>query len=279
MGGLAMYSVEGTPAIMSITGLGYAFTSSSRKALFLRAVLHGLLPLLSKRACQRIVFENHDDLLFFLERFGLAQEKLHVLKGIGVDTNEYRFMPERDGAPVVVLVARMLQDKGVYEFVDAAKGLKSQGVQARFVLVGDVDPPNPAAISRDQLQAWHESGTVEWWGYCENMLSVFAQAHIVCLPSYREGLSRVLIEAAACGRPIVTTNVPGCKEIVRNGQNGFLVPAKDSKALANALFVLLSDKGLRQIMGRKGRALIEQEFSLEKTIELTFDMYRKLTDW
>jgi glycosyltransferase involved in cell wall biosynthesis len=170
----------------------------------------------------------------------------------------------------------MLQDKGVLEFVEAAKWLKSQGVQARFALVGDVDPLNPAAIPHGQLQAWHDSGIVEWWGYRQNMLSVFAKAHIVCLPSYREGLSRVLIEAASCGRPIVTANVPGCKEIVRHGENGFLVPVKDSKALANALLTLLSDKALRQTMGSKGRALVEQDFSLEKTVALTFDMYRKL---
>jgi glycosyltransferase involved in cell wall biosynthesis len=172
----------------------------------------------------------------------------------------------------------MLRDKGIFEFVEAATELKSQGVQARFILVGDVDPENLATLPLAQLQGWHESGVIEWWGYCRDMLSVFSRTHIVCLPSYREGVPKVLIEAASCGRPIIATNVPGCQEIVRHGENGFLVPVKNSKALADALSRLLSNKVLRQAMGRKGRALVEQEFSLERVIEATFKMYRSLID-
>jgi glycosyltransferase involved in cell wall biosynthesis len=261
---------------MSITGLGYTFTSDSLKARCLRGALRVLLPFLLKRSRQYIAFQNPDDLAFFRDHFGLAEAQLQLINGSGVDTNVYQVMPEDEGEAVVVLASRMLQDKGICEFVEAATELKSQGVQAHFILVGDVDPENPATLPLAQLQGWHDSGVIEWWGYCRDMLGVFSRTHIVCLPSYREGIPKVLIEAASCGRPIITTDVPGCREVVRHGENGYLVPVKSSQALADALSRLISNKVLRQAMGRKGRALVEQEFSLEKVIETTFKMYRSL---
>jgi glycosyltransferase involved in cell wall biosynthesis len=176
----------------------------------------------------------------------------------------------------VVLAARMLRDKGVIEFVEAARSLRTAGVQARFVLVGETDQGNPTAISVEQLRHWADSGDVEWWGQRNNMQEVLAQSHIVCLPSLREGVPKVLIEAAACGRAIVTTDAPGCREIVRHGDNGLLVPVRNSKALADALRILILNPDIRANMGRKGREIAVQEFSMERVVNETLTVYREL---
>jgi len=176
----------------------------------------------------------------------------------------------------VVLASRMLWDKGVEEFVNAAGSLQKKGVKAKFVLVGDADSGNPTAVPEAQLQIWNSSGIVEWWGQHNDMPAVFARAHIVCLPSYREGLPKVLIEAAASGRAIVTTDVPGCREIVRHGENGLLVPVRDSKALADALRILIEDPALRAKMGDRGRKIAVAEFSKEQVIKETLSVYHEL---
>jgi glycosyltransferase involved in cell wall biosynthesis len=170
----------------------------------------------------------------------------------------------------------MLRDKGVAEFTEAARRLKAQGLQARFALVGDVDPENPASIPVAQLEAWTAEGHVEWWGFRSDMASVFAQAHVVCLPSYREGLPKALLEAACSGRPIVTTDVPGCHDVVRHEVNGLLVPARDAVSLADALARLLADPGARARMGAQGREIVLAEFQIDKVVEQTLNLYREL---
>jgi glycosyltransferase involved in cell wall biosynthesis len=170
----------------------------------------------------------------------------------------------------------MLWDKGVGEFVDAARRLRAAGVQARFALVGGVDPGNPAHVPQAQLFAWREEGAVEWWGHRPDMASVFARSHVVCLPSYREGLPKVLIEAAASGRPIVATDTPGCREIVRHGENGLLVPVRDAVTLAEALKTVIEDPALRRRLGRRGREIAVAEFSVEKVVAETLTLYREL---
>jgi glycosyltransferase involved in cell wall biosynthesis len=167
----------------------------------------------------------------------------------------------------------MLRDKGIQEFVDAASILRNEGVAARFVLVGDTDTGNPTSIPEDILHAWHSSGLVEWTGYQSDMPAVYARSHIVCLPSYREGLPTVLCEASSCGRPVVTTDVPGCREVVRDGVNGFIVPAKNATALACALRRLILDRTLRANMGKMARQIAVADFSTDTVIESTQRLY------
>jgi glycosyltransferase involved in cell wall biosynthesis len=167
----------------------------------------------------------------------------------------------------------MLRDKGVIEFVDAARALRSAGGTARFVLVGSADPGNPAGLPEAQLRAWHAEGAVEWWGQREDMPEVLRQAHVACLPSYREGLPKVLVEAAACARAIVATDAPGCREVVRHEWNGLLVPVRDAAALADALGRLLRDPAERARMGARGRTWVEQEFSEQHVIGQTLAVY------
>ncbi len=200
-----------------------------------------------------------------------------MIRGAGVNGVQFAPSPEPTaGEPIVLLPARMVWDKGIAEFVDAAKMLKASGVRARFVLTGGMDPENPTAIPMSLLQQWQNEGIVEWWGHCEDMPAVLAMAHIVVLPSYHEGLPKSLMEAAACGRPIVATDIRGCREIVQDGENGFLVPVKNAEALADRIAQLLSDGALRTRMGLKGRELVEREFRIERITSETIAVYRRL---
>jgi glycosyltransferase involved in cell wall biosynthesis len=170
----------------------------------------------------------------------------------------------------------MLWDKGIAEFVRAARLLQGKGIRAKFVLVGRCDDENPAAIPQNQLREWVREGTVEWWGHREDMARVYAEASIVVLPSYREGLPKVLLEAAACGKSLIATNVPGCRDAVRHQVNGLLVPVRDAIALARAIEALLADEPMRERMGKAGRELIVREFSVTRITAQMVALYREL---
>lgn len=265
------------PAVVNaVTGLGYVFVAQDYKVRLLRVAVKMAYRLALRHPKSRVIFQNPDDLNSFLKEGLVDKSNAVLIKGSGVDVDRFSVVREPVGPPVVMLASRMLWDKGVGEFVKAATLLKGVGIDARFVLVGGNEPDNPATVSTDQLQVWDRSGVVEWWGRHEDMPAVFSQAHVVCLPSYREGVPKVLIEAAACGRPIVTTDVPGCREIVRHGENGLLVPVRDAAALADALRRLIEDPVLRQRMGAKGREIVVSEFSLEKVISEILVVYREL---
>ena len=270
-------SMAGIPAVVNtLTGLGYAFTDPSAKL----ALLRRLIAMGCRRAFHhnnlRVVFQNPDDRAIFIRDGIVAGHQTTVIKGSGVDITMFRPSPEPEGEPVVMLASRMLWDKGVAQFVEAAQILRAEGVKARFVLVGSSDPGNPAAIPVRQLEAWKDRGDVEWWGLRKDMPEVLAQSHIVCLPSYREGIPRILIEAAACGRPIVTTDAPGCRELVRPGENGLLVPVQDTVALVAALRTLIENAELRKAMGGYNRALAVQEFDLNFVISSYKGIYQDL---
>jgi glycosyltransferase involved in cell wall biosynthesis len=273
--------LSGIPAICNaVSGLGYVFIArGARSALVRRAVLLAYRALLSHRN-MRVIFQNLEDRGMFLGRGIVRESESKLIRGSGADPERFRPSPEPEGIPVVILPARLLRDKGVEEFAAAAKLLRSKGVAARFVLVGDVDPGNPASLTAGDVADWVESGILEAWGFRKDMEAVFRQSHVVCLPSYREGFSKVLIEAAASGRPIVTTDVPGCRDIVREGWNGLLVPARDAEALARALATLLGDREARKRMGANGRQWVLDEFTEERVARDTLDVYRELRpDW
>ncbi|MDD5114888.1 MAG: glycosyltransferase family 4 protein [Methylobacter sp.] len=269
--------IAGILAIVNApVGMGYVFSSNQLKARLLKPLVLLAYRLLLNPFNSVAVFENPDDLTYF-EKLGIVKYS-RLIRGAGVNTLQFGSSNEPNEVPVVLLAARMLWDKGVGEFVEAAKILQQQSISARFVLVGAPDKENPESINQPQLLEWQDAGIIEWWGQHEDMPQIFAQAHIVCLPSYREGLPKVLIEAAACGRPIVATDVPGCREIVRHNENGLLVPAKDPQALAVALNRLLNDAELRESMGKRGRAMVEAEFSTEYVVEQTLQLYKELLE-
>jgi glycosyltransferase involved in cell wall biosynthesis len=275
-GGLAAYGARVPAVVGLLTGLGYVFIADSRKALVMRKLVVLSCKVAFNHTNQRIIFQNPDDQSVFIQNQILPASQTALIKGSGVDIHTYLPTPEPEGIPVVVLASRMLRDKGVIEFVEAARDLKAAGISARFVLVGETDPGNPTAISAEQLRGWADEGIVEWWGHRNDMKKVLAQANVVCLPSLREGVPKVLIEAAASGRSIVTTDAPGCREIVRNGENGLLVPVRNSKALADALRLLIESAPLRAQMGARGREIAVSEFSVERVVNETLDVYREL---
>ncbi|WP_232020418.1 glycosyltransferase family 4 protein [Methylocaldum marinum] len=253
-----------------MAGLGWLFTSDSAKARLLRPVIRAVLARLLSKG--HVIVENPDDYAQMIG-FGLPAARLSLIRGAGVDLGAFSPAEERDGIPLIVLPARMLWTKGVGEFVTAAERLRAEGVAARFALIGDPDPDNPASVSIAQLQTWKRKGSIEWWGRREDIPQVLAKCHIVCLPSYREGLPKALLEAAAAGKPIITTDTPGCREVVRHGDNGLLVPARDAYALAEALKTLIEDRARRERMGRRSREIAETEFSSEKITSETLDLY------
>jgi glycosyltransferase involved in cell wall biosynthesis len=265
------------PAVVNaFPGLGYTFVASDRRAKWRRLLMTRALRWALRTSSSRVIFQNDEDRDLFVRESIAAPERSLVIRGSGVDVKRFTPSVEPSGEPVVVLAARMLWDKGVGEFVEAARLLRHRGVRARFVLLGMVDVHNPAMVPEADLKAWQKEGVVEWVGHREDMPALLARSHVLVLPSYREGLPKVLLEAAACGRPLVATDVPGCREIVRHGENGFLIPPKDPSALADAIATLIADPALRQRFGRRGREIAVDEFRVEKVVEETLAVYREL---
>lgn len=275
-GGIAARAARIPSVVNAFTGLGYLFTTEAPKFRLLRFGVFQMYRMALGHPRSRTIFQNPDDLAMFVRRNIVPGENTVLIKGSGVDIDTFAPSPEPSGTPVALLAGRLLWDKGVAEFVEAARQLKEEGLEARFVLAGKSDPLNPRAIPPEQLEDWEAMGVVEWWGFCDNMPDVFSQVHIVCLPSYREGIPKVLIEAASSARPIVTTDAPGCREIVRDQVNGILVPPRDSRAVAAALRDLLRDPQRRRRMGANGRQIVEEEFSLDQVVRETMAVYERL---
>ena len=225
----------------------------------------------------RLIVQNPTDLETFARENVVRRVNIRLIRGSGVDPARYPLCDAKgSGVPIVVLPARMLRDKGVVEFVTAARQLRAEGACARFVLCGEPDPLNPSSLSTSEIEAFTREGSVEYWGWQDDMHPVWRQAQIVCLPSYREGLPKALLEAAASGLPVVATDVPGCSEIARPGVNGWVVPARDGRALAAGLREAISREDLRVLYGKRGREIVEKEFSLAHVIEQTLNVYDEL---
>ena len=256
--------------VSAVTGMGFLFAKTGRRPVTRRLVELSLPSLLGRGLT---ITQNAADTEQLAE-FGLAKSSLRLIPGAGVDTTCFSPLHEPAGPPVVMMISRLLWDKGVGEFVEAARQL--YGLGARFVLVGGLDPGNPASVTEEDVQGWTAEGFIECWGYCEDMVDTISKAHLVCLPSYREGLSKALLEAMACGKPCVTSDVPGCRDVVRHGDNGLLVPAQNAGALAKAIKQLLDDPEARLRMGARGRERAVAEFSQDRVISATLKVYGEL---
>lgn len=262
------------PAVINaVTGLGYLFLIEGTLARLQRSIIKRFYKFALGHSNGRVIFQNPDDLNLFLGEHLVDRNRSIIIKGTGVDLDKFRVLPEPPDRPVVMFPARVIGDKGVHEFVAAAKALKSRSQQVQFVIVGRTDPDNPTDVGEPTIREWERDGLVEWWGFSDDMADTLPKANVVCMPSYREGLPRVLIEAAACGRPIVTADVPGCREIVKDGENGFLVPVRDGTATADAIERLLIDAGLRQRMASRSRQIAEAEYALQAFVTNTFTVY------
>ena len=269
--------LAGVPAVVNaVSGLGFVFLERGRLASLRRRSVLASYRWLFSRPGTWIIVQNKDDYRYLLERRCIRERQSVLIRGSGVDLDDFACHAESNGPPTVILPARMLWDKGVGEFVEAARLLRQRGVEARFVLVGGVDEENPNAIDFGQLMQWAIARDIEWWGGRRRMARIYQGAHLVCLPSYREGLSKALLEAASCGRPVVTTDVPGCREAVIEDFNGHLVPPRDAPALAEALQDLILDPAKRARYGENARRLAEQQFSIEQVVARHMTLYEKV---
>ena len=277
-GGLAARIYKTISCVHSIVGLGSAFTAEHRTPHSVRWLLVLLLRTALKRKDATCIFQNQDNLNDFVRSKIVRADQAVLIRGSGVNTQQFIPRPELRGVPVVILPGRMLWEKGVREFVAAADRLRAHGISARFALVGEPDADHATSIPVSQLREWDASGVVEWWGQQDDMREVFARSNVVCLPSYGEGVPKVLIEAAASGRALVASDVPGCREVVRHGENGFLVPAHSTEALAHALATLIEDAPLRARMGACGRVIAIRDFSEELVLTQVLAVYRNLLE-
>ena len=278
-GGLAARWRRVPAVVNTVPGLGYVFGQEGWRGAVQRASIKRAYRTALAHPRSKVIFENPDDCRDFLAWRLIKDDQGITIKGAGVDLGRFHPHPAGAASPLtVVMASRLLWDKGVAVFVEAAARVKRAHPDVRMILVGSGDPGSPASIPDAQLQQWAESGVIEWWGQRHDMPDILANATLVCLPSfYREGIPRVLIEAAACGRPIVTTDSPGCREIVRHGENGLLIPVKDAERLAQAISQLLDDRDLRERMAKAGRARAEAEFGTELVVARTLAVYDELT--
>jgi glycosyltransferase involved in cell wall biosynthesis len=275
--GSAAALITGVPRrINAIAGFGYVFTSPSPKARLLRPLFRSAFKRMMNRPGTCVIVQNPDDQNAVIRAGISTPDRIRLIRGSGVDVD--RFVPgtEPGSTPTVTMVARMLWTKGVAEMVEAARLLRKRGVKGRVWLVGEPDPENPESVPESELRRWHEEGVVEWKGHVEDILTVWYKTHVAVLPSYREGLPKTMLEAAACGLPTVAADVPGCREIVHNEENGYLVPAGNAGALADAIEWLLADKSLRERMGIRSRELAVESFSERLIVEQTLSVYRSM---
>lgn len=276
-GGIAARLAGVHGVVAAVSGLGFMFVPNKLKSALISNLVGGMYRLALAKRNLKVIFQNSEDRETLSKVAGLKHDKIVMINGSGVDLSKYLPTPLPKGVPIVVMASRLLRDKGVYEFVESAKLLKSRGVMARFWLAGDMDVGNPTSVNEKELEGWRKSEIVELLGHRQDIPYVFSQANIVVLPSYyREGLPKVLIEAAACGRVVVTTDMPGCRDAIDPEVTGLLVPPRDAGALADTIERLLLDADLRDKMGQSARQLAEREFSIEKVTSLHLAIYDEL---
>jgi glycosyltransferase involved in cell wall biosynthesis len=273
-GGIAC-RLAGVPAfVAAVSGLGYVFMQTSGLRGGLRRMALLLYRLALGHPNSRVIFQNAADRSVLVDAGAVRAGCAVMVRGSGVDLRQFAPQPWPAGTPVLTMAARLLRDKGVEEFATAARLTAGSGLCWR--LAGSPDPGNPASVDPADLRRWQAAGWIDYVGECTDVAALYAQSHVVVLPSYREGLPKSLVEAAACGRPVVTTDVPGCRDAVEPGVSGLLVPARDARALADAVLRLMQDEALRQRMGAAGRALAERDFGLPVIVQAHLQLYAEL---
>ncbi len=269
----------GTRGIVNaISGFGHVYGSRTRRPL-LRGLLDRAYAGSFRPENVRIIVQNDADRMEVLRLCPAAGARIHLIRGSGVDLAEFQPSPEPAGTPTVLFPARLLREKGICEFAAAARELRRRGIAARFVVAGRLDPANRDSLSAQEMADLAATSGLQWLGDCRDMPRRLSDAHVVCLPTYyREGVPKVLLEACAAARAIVTTDIPGCRDVVRAGENGLLVPPQDVAALAAAIRQLLEDPELRARMGMAGRARAEAEFGIKKVVQSHLELYNEFIE-
>ena len=276
LGSLAAKFTGQKKVVNAIAGFGSMFIGKGLKTLIIKNIILRLFRFAFNNEKVTMIVQNHDDQREILNLGILKKGQVKLIRGSGVDLTHFSYYEEPPHPPVkVILPARILWDKGVREFVDAARILiqRHGPNKINFILAGKVDRENITGVPESTLKTWNEQNIVTWIGHQDDVAKMFKDVHIVVLPSYREGLPKALIEAEAIGRPVITTDVPGCREVIDKGKNGFLVGLKDVSTLVEAIEKLVLNKALRIQMGKAGREKAVKEFSIEMVIEKTFNIY------
>jgi glycosyltransferase involved in cell wall biosynthesis len=279
-GGIAARIAKTKRLVIAISGLGYVFTAqASLKATLRRRLVSAIYKQALQHKKLKVIFQNTDDQQTLTKATGIQKQQTLIIPGSGVDLMKFQALLEpSDENITVVMASRLLADKGTNEFIAAARQLHHKGIKANFQLAGTIDPDNPASITTAQVADWRNEGIVTLLDHRSDIATLFAQSHIVVLPSYREGFPKVLIEAAACGRAVVTTDVPGCRDAIIPNKTGLLAPARNANALAAAIERLIHDKALRQNMGKAGRQLAEEKYDINQVVQTHLNIYAELVN-
>lgn len=279
LGGIAA-RLAGVPAVVSaISGLGFIFSTQGLISVIRRKLISSLYRLALGHANQKVIFQNIDDQSKITQITQILPNNSILINGSGVDLSLYSMRPLNTGTPIVLLASRLLASKGVKEFVRASELVNAATIRARFVLVGEIDSSNPESMQQQELDQWDRDGVVEVWGYRNDMHNILSLANIVALPSYYgEGLPKVLIEAAACGRAVITTNHPGCRDAIESNVTGLLVPIRDANAIAEAVSSLLDNPIHCKEMGYAGRKLAEEKFDVRSVVSMHMKIYKDLME-
>ena len=267
--------------VSAVAGMGFVFISDSLKARLLRPVVRGMAWAAFGGANARLIVQNPDDRAAFVDPGLVEPARVHTIPGSGVDLSRFQASSRRrapDEPLKVLLAARLLWDKGLAEFIEAARALKAEGRNIRFLLAGEPDPGNPATCPAEAVAGWHAEGVVEHLGHVDDMPALLAEVDVVVLPSYREGLPKTLIEAAGCARPLITTDVPGCREVVTDEVDGLLAPARQWEPLARAIARMDDDEALRDRLGQAARTKALSHFDEQIVLGRTLAVYRELLD-
>lgn len=274
--GLARIFYPKSGLIANLGGVGYIFTSKKFKAQVLKPIIIFLLKYVLIGNKTRLIMQNSDNINTITKSNIIKKNYIRLVRGAGVEIEKFLPHPIPNGIPIVILPGRLLRDKGVFEFSRVAQRINSKGQKALFVTVGEIDKHNPETLSKSQIDKWVESDILQHWGRREDMQKVYSKASVVCLPSYNEGLPKVLLEGASCARPLVAFDVPGCREVIEHNVNGFLIEFGNENALENSLVKLIKNKKLSEKMGKKGREMAQAKFSSQIINNQIFNIWNEL---
>ena len=273
-GSVAAWIARVPAVVNAVAGLGHVFVARGAAAQVMRWAISRAYAFALSRPASRVIFQTEADRDVLVSRGVIKAERAVLIRGAGVNIDAFQVTPEPEGTPIVMFAGRLLWNKGVGDLVEAGRLLAREGIACRIVIVGSPDADNPMSVPESTLQGWQRDGHAEWWGKQDDMPAVLRQAAIVTLPTYYgEGVPKILLEAAACGRAIVTTDLPGCRDVVRDGETGLIVAAQDPTGLALALAQLLRSPKERRAMGARGRDVVLREFTESVVVAQTLAVY------
>lgn len=277
IGGIAARIMGIKKIVYAISGLGHTFLSENLITKIRRLLILKSYQLALGGKNRKVIFQNPKDHALLSKVCSLSNKETIIIPGSGVDLKKFNYSKIPESNPIVMMASRLLVSKGVYEFIEAAKIVQKKGLKIKFQLVGKPDKSNPLTIKKYEIEKWESEGYIEYLGYRNDLNKIIPKAHIIVLPSYYpEGLPKILCEAAACGRPVITTDEPGCKDAIKNGETGILIRRKDSKNLANAIIKIIKNKKLLNDMSIAARARAEKLFDIKSVVKTHIDIYKSL---